>query len=266
MKFSDYIKNVRSKGYYTFTKQEALAKLGISSNAFNCGMYKLKKKGEIVSPARNLYVIIPPEHQSVGCIPIEELVPILMQHWHLPYYACLLSAAGYHGAAHQKPQIFQVMTNKQLKLLHCGKFRVDFVYKKNLENCSTQAVTVKTGYLNISPPELTAMDLLTYPRHAGGLNHIATVLSELVEVMDPEALIKLVNDSSEKAWAQRLGYILEQVETMDEENQNHIVNLLHQAIQASMSLVPLAPELLIKGKERNHRWMIIENTTVESDL
>ena len=266
MNFSDYIKHIRASGHYAFTTQEALSYLGISRNAFNCGMYKLKKKGEIVSPAKNLYVIISPEYQSMGCIPAEELVPILMKHWNLSYYVCLLSAAQYHGASHQKPQIFQVMINKQIKMLHCGKLRIDFVYKKSLTNLPTQAFTVKTGYLTMSTPELTAMDLLSYPRHVGGLNHIATVLSELIEKIDPELLIKLVKNSVEKAWAQRLGYILEHIETMDEEKQQDVANLLHHALEQSFNPVPLAPELLSKGQPRDHRWMIIENTTVESDL
>ena len=266
MNFIGYIKHVRSSGHYAFTTEEALSYLSISRNAFNCGMYKLKKKGEIVSPAKNLYVIIPPEYQSMGCIPAEELVPILMKHWNLPYYVCLLSAAQFHGASHQKPQIFQMMINKQIKRLHCGKLRIDFVYKKSIINLPTQVLTVKTGYLTMSTPELTAMDLLSYPRHVGGLNHIATVLSELIEKIDPKLLIKLVNESVEKAWAQRLGYILEHIETMDEEKQQNVANMLHHALGKSLNPVPLAPELLIKGQTRDHRWMIIENTTVESDL
>lgn len=266
MNFQDYIKYVRASGHYAFTTQDSMSYLGISRNAFNCGMYKLKKKGDIVSPAKNLYVIIPPEHQHMGCIPADELVPILMKHWNLPYYVCLLSAAQYHGASHQKPQVFQVMTDKQIKPVCCGKISIDFVYKKTLANVSTQKMIVKTGYLTISTPESTAMDLLNYSHHVGGLNHIATVLSELIEVINPDALISLVASSVEKAWAQRLGYILEHIDSMDEEKQSSIASALHHALMKPLNPVPLAPELLIKGKTRDHRWMIIENTTVESDL
>ncbi len=91
--FQNYIKSVRSAGHHSFTLDDALSDLGVSRNAVICGMYKLKKKGDIISPAKNLYVIVPPEYQSIGCLPAEELVPILMHHWGLPYYVCLLSAA-----------------------------------------------------------------------------------------------------------------------------------------------------------------------------
>lgn len=266
MNFKDYIKQVRASGHYAFTTQDALSVLGITRNAFNCGMYKLKKNGDIVSPAKNLYVIVPPEHQIVGCIPPEELIPILMKHWHLPYYVCLLSAALYHGASHQKPQVFQVMTDKQIKALVCGKIKIDFVYKKSLTDLLTQKMMVKTGYLTVSTPELTAFDLMHYPHHVGGLNHIATVLSELIETINPDVLIALVTNSVEKAWAQRFGYLLEHIDSMDVDKQQDIATRLHEALVKPLSPVPLSPELPIKGEARDHRWMIIENTTIESDL
>ena len=36
-----------------------------------------------------------------------------MAHLSQPYYVALLSAAAYHGAAHQKPQVFQVMVPRR---------------------------------------------------------------------------------------------------------------------------------------------------------
>ena len=189
-----------------------------------------------------------------------------MKHWDLPYYVCLLSAAQYYGASHQKPQVFQVMIHKQIKSLVCGKVKIDFIYKKSLDELLTQKISVKTGYLTISTPELTAWDLLRYSHHVGGLNHIATVLSELIERINPETLALLVTQSKEKAWGQRLGYILEHIDSMDEKKQKDIIECLYQSLVKPTNPVPLAPELPVKGESRDLRWMIIENTTVESDL
>jgi predicted transcriptional regulator of viral defense system len=265
--FRKYIKSIRAEGRHAFTRDEAISRLGISGNAFSCGMYKLKRQGDIISPAKNLYVIIPPENQSIGCLQADELVPILMKHWGLKYYVCLLSAALYHGASHQKPQIFQVVTNKQLKPMQCGKVKIEFIYRKTLENLPTQKQVVKTGYLIIATSELTAMDILIYSYHVGGLNHVATILSELIEAIDLEKLIEFVRNSKEKAWIQRLGYILEHIESMEPVKQSRIVELLYQYInEQPYYFVPLAPELLVKGKNRDLRWKIIENTTIESDL
>jgi predicted transcriptional regulator of viral defense system len=266
-KFQNYIKSVRAAGHQAFSINDAATTLGISRNAVICGMYKLKKKGDIISPAKNLYVILPPEHQAIGCLPADELVPILMKHLRLPYYVCLLSAALYHGASHQKPQVFQIMVSKQLKPIICGKIKIEFIYKKSIENLPIKKVAIKSGYLTIASPELTMMDLLLYPNHAGGLNHIATVLSELIEYIDPAKIINLLKQSETKAWMQRLGYILEHIESFEAEKQKNIIQLLYQHItKKSVTPVALAPELSSKGKSRNQRWMIIENTIIESDL
>ena len=231
-------------------------------------MYKLKKNGDIVSPAKNLYVIVPPEHQIVGCIPPKRRAYTYSDEALAFALLCVfaLSAALYHGASHQKPQVFQVMTDKQIKALVCGKLKIDFVYKKSLTDLLTQKMMVKTGYLTVSTPELTAFDLMHYPHHVGGLNHIATVLSELIETINPDVLIALVTNSVEKAWAQRFGYLLEHIDSMDVDKQQDIATRLHEALVKPLSPVPLSPELPIKGEARDHRWMIIENTTIESDL
>ncbi|HXO87698.1 MAG TPA: type IV toxin-antitoxin system AbiEi family antitoxin [Candidatus Acidoferrales bacterium] len=51
-------------------------------------------------------------------------------------------------------------------------------------------------------------DLVGYAGHAGGLNQVATVLSELAERLDPERLA-LAARTAPIPWAQRLGFLLE---------------------------------------------------------
>lgn len=265
--FREYIKSIRAKGKIYFTSEEALNELHITRNALRCGMYKLKKKGDIISPAKNLYIIIPPEHQKIGSIPADELIPILMKHWKLPYYVCLLSAALYHGSSHQKPQAFQVMAEKQLKPLLLGKIKISFIYKKSLVNIPTQEIVVKSGYLKVATPESTVMDLLHYPTHAGGLNHIATVLNELIPVIDINKLMVLISASKENAWAQRLGYIIEKLDSDDNEKRDKIVNEMKSYFsQQKINFVPLASELPFSNSNKNYNWLIYENTTIESDI
>lgn len=265
--FNEYIKSVRASGHHSFITKQGIAELGVSRNAFNCGMYKLKQKGDIVSPAKNLYVIIPPEHQGIGCIPADELIPLLMNHWGINYYVCLLSAALYHGAAHQKPQVFQVMVEKQLRPVTCGKIRINFIYKKSLASLPIEKVVVKTGYLNVASPELTAMDLLLYLHQAGGLNHVASVLSELIENISPEKMLELMRNSKEKAWIQRFGYILEHIDPMDTKKRDQLVVLLDGYLKERVfHFIPLASEVSSIGVSRNQRWKIIGNATIESDI
>ncbi|MBP9674331.1 MAG: type IV toxin-antitoxin system AbiEi family antitoxin [Bacteriovoracaceae bacterium] len=261
-----YIKDLRAHGRSAFTTQKALSDLGISHVTLNSRVYRLKKKGELISPAKNLFVIIPPEYRALGCLPPAELIPILMKYWKQDYYAGLLTAALYHGASHQKPQIFQVVVNKQIPPIVQGKVSIEFITKKSLENLSTQDVNVKTGYLKISSPEVTSMDLLLYTHRVGGLNAIATILSELIESIDSQKLTLLAKNFKGKAWVQRLGWILENIDSVDNERKTSLINALQEyLLTQQLFYVPAASELETLGCTRNKKWMIIENTTIESD-
>ncbi len=262
----DYIKDLQAQGESAFTAQEAAATLEISQSALNARVHRLMKQGELVAPAKHFYVPVPPKHRFAGCIPAADLVPLLMKYKQQPYYVGLLSAALYHGASHQKPQRFQVVVDRQMRDVIIGKVFIEFVYKKTFVDLPLQDIVVTTGYLKVASPELTAMDLLLYPARVGGLNHIATVLSELIETLDPEKLMALIRKVDGKAWVQRLGWILEKIETTDDDRQKSVVNILEKYIATqSLSYVPLASELPTKGCTRNGKWLIIENTTVESD-
>jgi AbiEi antitoxin C-terminal domain len=71
-----------------------------------------------------------------------------MKYLEAEYYVSLLSGAEFHGAAHQKPARFQIVTNKRIKHpLEFGQVKIEIVYKKDLTNLPIQDFTVSTGYL-----------------------------------------------------------------------------------------------------------------------
>src|SRR5207245_1202466 len=110
----------------------ARAALGASGAKF--ALQRLAKQGAIASPARGFYVIVPPEYRALGCLPADQFIPGLMKRLALPYYAGLLTAAQYHGAAHQRPQEFQVFLEKTRLPIECGKVRVAFMVRKRLRD------------------------------------------------------------------------------------------------------------------------------------
>ncbi len=268
-KFSDYLKHVRSSGRHYFSLRDAMEYLKVSKDSVLSATYRSKKQGDLISPAKGLYIIVPPEYQNFGCIPAEELVPVLMKYLGLNYYAGLLSAAVYHEATHQKPNSFQIVCDKQIrKNLQFGKVKIDFIYKKSLRDLPLKKIVVNSGYLNISSPELTVMDLLFYPNKSGGLNHIATVLSEIS--LNKKEIIKLAKSQKNKTWLQRLGYILDKIKNdLGAENySDHGVaeNIKKYLSAQKIKYTPLASEISANGYSRCKKWMIIENTTIESDL
>ncbi|MEQ1790196.1 MAG: type IV toxin-antitoxin system AbiEi family antitoxin, partial [Rickettsiales bacterium] len=115
MNLQSYIKEIRKDGRRCFTIQDIIEQLQVSQGHARVAVHRLLKAGDIISPARGLYVIVPPEHQPHGSIPPQELVPLVMQYVGANYYGALLSAGLYYGAAHQKPARFQVISDKRIK-------------------------------------------------------------------------------------------------------------------------------------------------------
>ena len=128
-----------------------------------------------------------------------------------PYYVGLLSAAALHGAAHQQPQEFFVLTtSKQLATYKKG-IKINYVIKSQIPSQFLEEKKTQTGYIKVSSPELTALDLVYYNLRVGGMNRVATVLRELVESMNTDKieseLIKLLSIPT----TQRIDYLLETV-------------------------------------------------------
>jgi hypothetical protein len=64
------------------------------------------------------------------------------------------------------------------------------------------------GPIRVASVEATALDLIGYPTHTGGLDNAATVLAELGEKLDPKLLAKVAK-SAPVSWSQRLGHVLD---------------------------------------------------------
>ena len=59
--FSEYLKKVRASGRMYFTLEQARKELGATKASVLSAVLRHKRRGELMSPARGLYIIIPPE-------------------------------------------------------------------------------------------------------------------------------------------------------------------------------------------------------------
>lgn len=234
--------------------------LGVSLTAARSALRRLKRKSLVASPYRGFHIVLPPEHQRLGCLPAEQFVPQLMERLGSPYYAGLLTAARYHGAAHQQPQVFQVVVPKNRPPIHCGLVHVAFVARHNAAAMPTETVNTPRGLLGVSTPETTAYDLVGYPEHCGGLDNVATVLVELGEKLDPERLVEIA-DLSPIPWSQRLGYILDFVEHSPRSER-----LAAFVGGRATETAPLLPSAETVSTRRDDRWRLWVNADLEPDL
>ena len=254
------VRDLAAQGRYHFTTQAAFEALGGSLVGVRAALRRLKQKGDLATPYRGFHVIVPPEYRRLGCLPADQFVPQLMEHLGLGYYAALLSAAQYHGAAHQQPQLFQVMVQRNRPPIACGEVRVAFVARRNLNEIPVVERNTPRGPIRVSTPEATAFDLIGYAHHAGGLGNVATALAELGETLAADRLGDLA-PLSPVAWAQRLGHLLELVGLADR------TGLLEAYVQmAARETVALDPRRDVQQGERDGRWKLAVNARVESDL
>ncbi|MDR0633306.1 MAG: type IV toxin-antitoxin system AbiEi family antitoxin [Holosporales bacterium] len=266
--FVDYLESLRRSGKRSFSFEEIIRDLNISNNSAKSGLYRLKKDNKLISPIKGLYVLVPPEHQPYGCIPAEELVPIMANYLGAKYYVALLSAAAFYGAAHQKVFKFQIITNSRIvHPLEFGRIKIEVTRKQNLAKLPTKNVVVNSGYLKVATPELIAIDLLRFVHKCGGLNHVATVLSELVEHIDACELINLASNVDSLPSLQRLGYILETIDVMSNEKRREIVVKLEEYLKDKINrYIPLSTNIHTALHQKCKKWKIIENIEIESDL
>ena len=253
---SGLVDRLASSGIHHFTTAEAVRALGVSPVAARAALRRLAAKGTIASPHRGFHVIVPPEYRRLRCLPAEQFVPQLMAHLGLAYYAGLLTASQFHGAAHQRPQAFQVMVAKNRAAIECGLVRVDFFARKAIARVPVAEVNTPRGVLRLSTPEATALDLVGYEHRVGGLDAVTNVLSELAERLDPMKLTEAARVAP-TTWAQRLGYLLELVGANDKTE-----GLAKWVSSHATEYAQLLPGGR-RARERSKRWRLVVNAKVE---
>ena len=255
-----YVENLAASGHYQFTSREVQSALGISAAAAKLALNRLGKQKLIASPARGFYVIVPSEYRSLGCLPGDQFIPALMNRLELPYYVGLLSAAQYHGAAHHRPQEFQVFLDRKRRPIVCGMVRVGFLVRKRVRDVPVQSFNTPRGTVRVSTPEATALDLVGYQHQAGGLDLVATVLSELAEKINPETL-SAAAATAPVSWAQRLGYLLQRVGAGEK-----AASLKRYVREHADRSIPLLPKAAHKDACRDADWKLYLNADVEAEL
>jgi predicted transcriptional regulator of viral defense system len=265
---SSYTSGLLSKGRSVFSAAEAQKEIGVGQGAFLDAAERLQRRGQLISPRRGFYVVVAPQHLAMGAPPPEWYINDLMRHEARPYYVGLLSAAAIYGASHQAAMEFQVMSDKRLPEIKAGRSRIAFYYRKDVGAVSAGIEDRKTptGFMKISSPELTVLDLVRYPQAGAGLDNIATVLTELAERLRPDKLAAL-SSAFEKAVVQRLGHLLVRL------GHANAAAAMFAALSARGALpwVELDPkqasdpDLSPPPSERDERWRVIVRRPPEID-
>ena len=263
MSLLNFVEGLQGKGKLWFTKIEAQQALDCSELAIDKSIERLAKKNKVVTLKPGFIFIVPVEYKSWGVVPADWFIDPLMQHLSISYYSGLLTAASFHGAAHQKPQIFQVVSNQRVEAITKKRVQVKFYNNQALPVVPTQKIQVKTGYMQISTPEATALDLVKYYRSCGYFSNVATVLAELKDVMQVNQLLDLVQKNVyESAVLQRFGFLM----SLTEVDGGEFVKELEKKIEReNPRFVPLQPGTKYNSANRDTKWRLFINEEIEVD-
>ena len=260
----NWVEQQQSRGKYVFSLAQVKSDFpDISEQALYLSLSRLSAKDRILSIYKGFYLIIPPEYASRGVLPPMLFIDSLMKFVDKSYYVGLLSAAALHGAAHQQPQEFFVVTDsKQITTLKKG-LKINYITKKHISDTFLENRKTESGYVPVSNPELTAADIVYYHNRIGGINRAASVLSELAEVMKPEHITQRLISTLTIPTIQRLGYLLDVIL-----EQKPLADKLYaesQKLKKVFYAQPLKAGIEKTGFPKDDRWKIIINTEIEID-
>jgi predicted transcriptional regulator of viral defense system len=263
----EWIEDLPKRGKITFSKQEVESQFPhLTNRNIQNTLNRLVLKKKIQSVWRGFWVVVPVEYGLKGIVDPIEYIAQLMDFLGQKYYIGLLSAAAIHGASHQQSmELMLVTVSNHLREKVKNDIKISFVSKKNIPQKYLQQITVKSGYIPVSTPELTAIDLLLYIKNVGGINRVATVLNELAEVMDFGKISLDFFQYVNMADIQRLGYLLETLGFIELAD-----SLLKKANEANLKFrkypLTIKKQLInLADFPVDEKWKIIINENIEID-
>lgn len=260
-----WVENRLASGNYCFTlnqiKEERKDKSEISIKR---ALSRLVKQKKIISIYKGFYIIIPPSYKNMGIIPPIMFIDDLMKFIGRKYYISMFSAAAIFGAAHQQPQASYICTTlPSIRSTKKEGIVIKYISKRKFPRKNIIQKKTESGYINVSNPILTCLDLISYSKTIGGLSRAAIVIDELSEEINEKDVNEEIIELAAKSDLQRLGYIWNH-----EINQHKLADKLY-SIMKGLS-IKLRTCKLISSKQKStiyqpNRWKIDVNTIIELD-
>ena len=258
---TDYLQVIRGNGRYSFTLDELAENISKTPRNIRKDIDRLRSKGEIINIVRGFYTVLPDEYKKMGMMPAEFFIDDLMNFMKRDYYVGLFSAAMLHGAGHQQPQEFFVITRPpKSRKVTANDFVINFNEKKRFPSVGIEQKKSETGYFNVSSRELTFLDLIYFEKSIGGLDRVITILIELAEEINIKSMKRVLRSTFPVSTVQRAGYLAE----------NFGMDKLRPVFEAHLSKRKPRPVLLDPTGDTtgdaDSKWRIIVNIDLEADI
>lgn len=262
MRARDYIKHLLSIESYSFSLEEISKQTHLQKTSLKFELARLVEKKEIINLRKGFYLIIPPRYSKKEFLPIQLYMDKLFKSLNRNYYLGFYSAAKFHGASHQQIQREYVMIEKP-KLTDIKKGDTDIRFFTSSKWPTRNIIEKKSdaGIFKISSPSLTAVDLIHHQTKLGGLNRMFAIIEELSEEITTTDLKDLLTWYPHRSTLQRLGFILEELNT----------GINTKLILDYIKLSQYFPVLLSPTGSQNpgsvhNKWKVDVNVKLENDL
>jgi len=178
------------------------------------------------------------------------------------YYVGLYSAAMLHGAAHQQPQEYYVVTDTpKLRKISKERLVINFSEKRKFPDYGIEEKKTETGYLKVSNAALTFFDLIYFEKILGGMNRIITILDELQSGIGVAKFKESLRNDLPLTVLQRSGYILEHVFSNED-----LSGILEKKLKGkNIRSTPLSTCGKDAGKT-DSKWKVMVNQDIASEL
>jgi predicted transcriptional regulator of viral defense system len=257
---SAWIDALAARGRFVFTLPEAARAAGGTETAAKLSIQHAVRAGALFTPARGLWVIVPVEYRTEGVAPWRTFIDPMLRREGRAYYVGLLTAAAEHGASAQAAQEVQVVTNRPRAPIEVGKLRVVFIMRRDAAKAPVSTIVAPAGPIPVSTPEMTALDLVAYPRHAGGWGNVVTVIADLAGALTRDGVARLLTLPPATSDVQRLGFLLERLGAPA----GLTAPLIPWLKARPSTFIALDPKAGRTG-DRDSRWRVIENLPIEPD-
>jgi len=263
-RMSEWINDCLSKGKLSFSLMEVKSAFKNDTDiTIKFGLNRLVQKQKIVSIFKGYYLIIPPQYSAKGILPPALFIDELMKHLKRNYYIALLNAGALHGAGHQQPQEYFVITEYPvLRPTNKRGIKINYISTKLFPpETLLEKKKTETGYITVSNPILTAVDLINYEKRIGGLNRAVTVINELLENVKPKEITQELVAYANTTTLQRFGFILEEI--LGKQNLADKLFSLCQKTDITFYQIPLKASGEKMKEPINEKWKITINTDID---
>jgi predicted transcriptional regulator of viral defense system len=245
-----------ARGVGSFTTEEAAHLLGVPSNQVSQRLAAPRRRSEIFSPARGLWVPVPAEYRTWGAPNPMAYINDMMAYLGISYCVGWLTSAARHGAGHHAAQVFQVAVERQVRNRVFGRSRLQFLCRSYVGSIST----VRRDGARVASVGATMLMVASDVNVCGGLNNVANVVVELAEE-NPGFERDLLDNAQlfSAAALRRIGWLLDA-----------FGNGAPSGLEEACSARGGDPSFLSPTGERagqvDTRWNIVINEEVDPDI